>query len=72
MEKMEKVTATMGATMEKAKGVLNRPVWSGGRTLYLGEIICLAIAALLYYFVPLGKWSRYFAIAIVVLAMIVW
>jgi membrane protein YdbS with pleckstrin-like domain len=60
------------ATVEKVKSTLNRPVWSGGRTLYLGEIVCLVIAALLYFFHPLGKWSRYIALAIVVLAMIIW
>lgn len=61
------------ATVEKVKGTLNRPVWSGGRTLYLGEIICLIIAALVFYFKPLGRWvSLAIAVAVIVLAMVIW
>lgn len=59
-------------TVNKVTGTLNRPIWKGGRTLYTGEIICFALAVILWYFHLLGKWSAYAALGILLLAMIIW
>lgn len=62
-------------TVSKVTGTLNRPIWSGGRTLYLGEIICFLIALALLFWKnrPVLK-SVWFwvAAAIILLAMIIW
>jgi len=60
------------ATVAKARTMLNRPLWAGGHTLTLGELIFIAIAAVCWYFHVLGKWSAYLALAILVLAFIIW
>lgn len=61
------------ATVSKLTGTLNRPMWQGGRTLYLGELIVFALAIAVYYFKLLGAtWSLWVAFIMMLLAMIIW
>ena len=60
------------SAVSKVTGSLSRPLWAGGRTLTLGELLCFAIAVLIWYFHWLGKWSAYVALGILLLAAIIW
>lgn len=62
----------MNGKISQVKATLNRPIWAGGRTLYLGELICFALAVLVWYFHLLGNWSAYVALAVIIIAMIIW
>lgn len=54
--------------IEKAKSLLYRKVW-GERSLTLGELICFAIALILFFKPILGKWSKWVAIAVIFIGM---
>lgn len=62
--------------LEQATAYLNKPVWRGGRTLHIGELIVFAAALGILYW-QRGKFSFknvyvWIALIMILLAMIIW
>jgi len=60
---------------ERIKGFVNKPVWSGGQTLHVGELITFTIAlALIFWLGKVSIKSMWVWVALIALfiAMIVW
>ena len=66
------MTEEIKSAANKVTGVLSRPLWAGGKTLTMGELLCWAIAVAIWYFHFLGKWSAYAALGVLLLSAIIW
>ena len=54
--------------VEDVKAKMHQTVW-GEHSLTLGELICFAIGAVLFWKPFLGKWSKWVALAVIFIGM---